>query len=180
MPAHNLAVAAIFNKIADLLEIEGANAFRIRAYRNAARIVSRLSRDVSEMIQSGEDPADLPGIGKDLSGKIHEIIETGYSTQLEELENRIPPELTLLMKLEGLGPKRIKALYQNLSISRLQELKIAARKGRIRKLQGFGKKTENSILEKLDSLEKSGEAQIPSVDAETCSVPPKKDPKKRK
>jgi DNA polymerase (family 10) len=166
MPAHNLAVGAIFNKMADLLDIEGANVFRIRAYRNAARVISSLTRDVSEMIQSGEDLTDLPGIGKDLAEKIWEIVETGYLAQLEEIEGRIPSELSMLMKLEGLGPKRIKALYQNLGISRLKELKVAARKGKIRKLQGFGKKTEKAILDKLDDLEKNTESRLRLMDAE--------------
>jgi DNA polymerase (family 10) len=156
MPVHNLAVTAIFNKVADLLDIEGANAFRIRAYRNAARTISSLSRDVSEMIESGEDLTDLPGIGKDLAQKIREIVETGSMAQLEELESKVPVELSMLMKLEGLGPKRVKALYQNLGVSRLKELKVAARKGQIRELEGFGGKTEKAILEALEDLEKKG------------------------
>ena len=156
MPVHNLAVTAIFNKVADLLDIEGANAFRIRAYRNAARTISSLSRDVSDMIESGEDLTDLPGIGKDLAQKIREIVETGSMAQLEELESKIPVELSMLMKLEGLGPKRVKALYQNLGVSRLKELKVAARKGKIRELEGFGGKTEKAILEALEDLEKKG------------------------
>jgi DNA polymerase (family 10) len=156
MPVHNLAVTAIFNKVADLLDIEGANAFRIRAYRNAARTISSLSRDVSDMIESGEDLTDLPGIGKDLAQKIREIVETGSMAQLEELESKVPVELSMLMKLEGLGPKRVKALYQNLGVSRLKELKVAARKGQIRELEGFGGKTEKAILEALEDLEKKG------------------------
>jgi DNA polymerase (family 10) len=167
MPVHNLAVTAIFNKVADLLDIEGANAFRIRAYRNAARTISSLSRDVSDMIESGEDLTDLPGIGKDLAQKIREIVETGSMAQLEELESKIPVELSMLMKLEGLGPKRVKALYQNLGVSRLKELKVAARKGKIRELEGFGGKTEKAILEALEDLEqKGGEKRIKFLEAE--------------
>ena len=88
MPVQNSDVAAIFDKVADLLEIEGANPFRVRAYRNAARAVSGLARNVSDMVASEKDLTELPGIGKDLAGKIREIVETGSLAQLEELEGK--------------------------------------------------------------------------------------------
>jgi DNA polymerase (family 10) len=149
MPVQNADVAEIFNKVGDLLDIQGANPFRVRAYRNAARTVSSLPRSVSEMIEGDEDLTALAGIGKDLAGKIREIVETGTLSQLEEIEKETPAELDKLMKVEGLGPKRVKALHQDLGISDLDELKEAAEKGKIRGLEGFGKKTEEKILEDL-------------------------------
>ncbi len=157
MPIHNSDVAGIFNKIADLLDIEGENAFRIRAYRSAARTVSSLPRDVSDMVHSGKDLTELPGIGKDLAEKIREIVETGSLAQLKELESKTPPELSRLMQVAGLGPKRVHALHRDLGVTNLEELKEAARAGKVRKLEGFGKKTEQAILEELE--ESGGEEQ---------------------
>jgi DNA polymerase (family 10) len=165
MPVQNSDVSDIFNKVADLLEIEGANAFRVRAYRNAARSVSSLPRNVSDMIRAEKDLTELPGIGKDLAGKIKEIVETGSLAQLEELEGKTPPELSRLMKVAGLGPKRVKALNQNLGVTSLKDLKEAAQKGKVRELEGFGKKTEQAILEELEQAE-GKEERIKLMEAE--------------
>lgn len=150
MPVQNVDVAEIFSKTADLLEMEDANPFRVRAYRNAARTISGLPQDISEMIRSGESLTELPGIGKDLAGKIKEIVETGTLSQLEELTERVAPQLIQLTKLAGLGPKRVKALHRELGITSPDELKEAARNKKIRELEGFGEKTEQSILEALE------------------------------
>ena len=149
MPVQNTDVAKIFNQVADLLEIQGANVFRVRAYRNGARTVASLGQNVSEMTYDIKNLTELAGIGKDLAGKIKEIVETGTLTQLEELEKQIPLDLGKLMKIQNLGPKRAKALYQKLDIRDLESLKEAAEKGKIRELEGFGKKTEQSIREEL-------------------------------
>jgi len=149
MPIHNSDIADIFNKLADTLEIEGANEFRVRAYRNAARVVNDLPQAISAMLDRGESLLALPGIGKDLEGKIKEIIETGTLSQLTEEEKRLPPGLRALMKIGGLGPKRVRALYEQLGIATISELKEAALGGRIRALRGFGKKTEEMVLEEL-------------------------------
>jgi len=150
MPIHNSEVGEIFNKMADLLDIEGANQFRVRAYRNAARIVSGLPHSVSDMVSDKQDLSKLPGIGKDLAGKIKEIVDTGTLEQLEELEGRTSAELSTLMKIEGLGPKKVKVLYEKLGISNVKELKEAASQGKIRELEGFGDKTEQAILKELE------------------------------
>jgi DNA polymerase (family 10) len=149
MPIHNSDIADIFNKLADTLEIEGANEFRVRAYRNAARVVNDLPQAIATMIGRGESLLALPGIGKDLEGKIKEIVETGALSQLTEEEKRLPPGLRALMKIGGLGPKRVHALYEQLGIATISELKEAALGGRIRALRGFGKKTEEMVLEEL-------------------------------
>jgi DNA polymerase (family 10) len=149
MPIHNNDVADIFNRIADLLDIEGGNPFRIRAYRGAARTLSALPRNVSEMVKKGEDLSTLPGIGKDLAGKIKEIVETGTLGQLKDLEGRTPKGLIDLMKIAGLGPKRVKALHQSLGVTTPDQLRKAAEKGEIKNLSGFGEKTEWMILEEL-------------------------------
>jgi len=170
MPVQNSDVKDIFNKMADLLEIEGANPFRVRAYRNAARTVSGLPKNVTEMIKDNEDLTELSGIGEDLAGKIEEIVETGALSQLKELQEKTPPELHELMKLEGLGPKRVKVLNRELNIETLDQLKNAAEEGKVEALEGFGKKTQQKILEALKQKEDWGE-RIKLVEAEERADP---------
>ena len=149
MPVHNADIAAVFDEIADLLEIESANPFRVRAYRNAARTLRDLNRDVTAMIEQGEDVTELPGIGEDLASKIKEVVETGTAAVLEEHRKNVPATLTALLKIPGLGPKRVQALYHKLGIRTLDELRNAAQEGRVKTLQGFGPKTEQHILDQL-------------------------------
>jgi len=147
MPIHHADIATIFEEIADLLEIQEANPFRIRAYRNAARTLSELGREVSNILNKGGELPKIPGIGVDLAAKIHEIVETGKCAFLEKLHKELPPAISELLKIPGLGPKRVKALYQNLDVQTLEQLYRAAADGRIRTLPGFGEKTERNILD---------------------------------
>ncbi len=149
MPVHNADIGAIFDEIADLLEIRGENPFRVRAYRNAARSVAELGRDLKTLIDEGQELPKLPGIGTDLAGKIREICESGTCKLLEQLHRQMPPAITELLKIPGLGPKRVKLLHDRLRIKTAEELKRAARAGRIREIAGFGTKTEASILHAL-------------------------------
>ncbi|MEK6595355.1 MAG: DNA polymerase/3'-5' exonuclease PolX, partial [Pseudomonadota bacterium] len=138
-------------EIAELLEIQGANPFRIRAYRNAARVVGELSQEVSRLLEKGEDLTQLPGIGDDLAGKIKEIAGSGHCSLLDRLHTELPPAITELLKIPGLGPKRVKALYHDLDVQTIEQLYRAARDGRIRALPGFGEKTENNILQAIEA-----------------------------
>jgi DNA polymerase (family 10) len=151
MPKHNADIAAIFEEIADLLEIQSANPFRIRAYRNAARIVGELSQEVPRLLEQGEDLTELPGIGDDLAAKIREIVSSGHCSLLDRLHTELPPAITGLLKIPGLGPKRVKALYHDLDVQTIEQLHRAARDGRIRALPGFGEKTENNILQAIEA-----------------------------
>ena len=146
MPVVNADVAAVFNQIADLLEVQGANPFRIRAYRNAARNVSELGGSVAEMLSRGEDLDALPGIGADLAGKIAEIVASGTCAQLESLRKEVPPAITELLAIPRLGPKRVRALHHELGVQTLPQLLSAAREGRISQVPGFGPKMEQQIL----------------------------------
>lgn len=150
MPVQNADVAELFNRLADLLEIEGANPFRIRAYRNAARTLDELPKSVRVLIAEGKDLAELPGIGKDLAQKIAEVVETGRLEALKEAERRTPRALVELVALPGLGPKRVRELYERLKIRSLEDLGRALRAGKLRKLPGFGAKTEEKILRALE------------------------------
>lgn len=144
-------VAAALENIADLLEIDGANPFRVRAYRNAARVVRDLPRDVAAMCAAGEDLAELPGIGRDLADKIAEIALTGDSAMRRELTGQSPPALTTLLRLPGLGPKKIRALHDALGVTTTEDLAAAAKSGRIHDLPGFGAKTEQRILASIEA-----------------------------
>ena len=151
MPVHNIDIANIFDEIADFLEIENENPFRIRAYRNAARTVRGLGSELKDMIAAGEDLTELPGIGKELAAKINEILETGTAKALIKLQQRIPQSVTEILKLPNLGPRRVRVLYYDLKIENLQQLAKAAEQGRIRALEGFGEKTEKAILEAVEA-----------------------------
>ncbi len=151
MPVHNADITATFEAIADLLEIEGANPFRIRAYRNAARILGDLPQEARVLVERGEDLTRLPGIGTDLAARINEIVTTGHCSLLDRLRRELPPAITELLKIPGLGPKRVKALYHDLDVQTVEQLHRAAQDGRIRALPGFGAKTEQNILEAVQA-----------------------------
>ncbi|HXZ96211.1 MAG TPA: DNA polymerase/3'-5' exonuclease PolX [Burkholderiales bacterium] len=151
MPVHNADIAAIFEEIADLLEIRGDNPFRIRAYRNAARSIGEFGRDFKTLIDSGSEPPKLPGIGPDLTAKIHEIVTSGHCAALDKLRKELPPAITKLLRVPGLGPKRVQTLNRELGVETVAQLKQAARAGRIRDIAGFGMKTEQRILEALEA-----------------------------
>lgn len=145
MAVHNADIAAIFSEIADLLDIEDANPFRVRAYRNAARTVGDLGEDIHAVIAGERGLTGLPGIGSDLAGKIREIVDTGKSSFLESLRREVPPAVSELLRIPNLGPKRVRLLWQELGIETVEQLYRAACDGRIRQVPGFGEKFEEKI-----------------------------------
>ncbi|MBI2961429.1 MAG: DNA polymerase/3'-5' exonuclease PolX [Betaproteobacteria bacterium] len=151
MPVHNADIARAFEEIADLLEIEEANPFRVRAYRNAARTLGGLRLDIAATISEGGELPKLPGIGADLANKIREIAATGTCGLLERLKTELPPAITELLRIPGLGPKRVKVLYHDLGVHTIEQLHEAAREGRVRSLAGFGEKTELGILQSVET-----------------------------
>ena len=152
MPIRNTDIADIFDAIADYLEIEGENPFKIRAYRNASRTIRGLGPELKELVAGGEEVTGLPGIGKELAAKVVEILETGTALALEKLKEAVPAGVIALLKIPGLGPKRVRALYHALKIESLAALKEAAEAGRIQALPGFGARTEHHIREALEAL----------------------------
>ena len=144
---HNTEVAGVFSQIADLLEIKGANPFRIRAYRNAARTLNTLTISVQTMVEEQRDLKDLPGIGNDLAGKIIEIVATGTCALREQLRREMPPFIHELLTVPGLGPKRVKTLSEEGNIQTLEQLYCAARDGRLSHIPGFGRRVEQNILD---------------------------------
>ena len=152
MPVHNADVAALFEEVADLLAIQGENAFRIRAYRNAARTLNQLSRPVADLVAAEEDLSDLPDIGDDLAGKIATIVDTGTLPLRDELAQDIPPAVADLLRIPGLGPKRVRRLRDDLGVDSRADLKRAAEAGEVQALDGFGETMEQNILDGLAQM----------------------------
>ena len=161
----NPAIAALFDEMADLLELDGAVVFRVRAYRNAARTVSDLATPLREMAQQHpEQLTELPGIGKDLAARIQELVATGDFAAHRELLARFPPSLLELLRLPNLGPKRVKQLYDELHIASPAELKEAIAQGRLADVRGFGDRSVAKLKEELDKA--TSERRFLLADAE--------------
>ncbi|EKF84806.1 DNA polymerase/3'-5' exonuclease PolX [Methanobacterium formicicum] len=149
----NHKVASILQQVADYLELDGVD-FRTKAYRRAAHTIETLSVDVADMQKQGK-LEELPGIGKHIHEKIEEILETGNLEYLENLKSEFPLDMDALMQVEGLGPKKIKLLYQELGIKNLDDLEKEAKRHHIRRLKGMGTKTEAEILQNIEFARKS-------------------------
>ncbi|MGO8688630.1 MAG: DNA polymerase/3'-5' exonuclease PolX [Thermoguttaceae bacterium] len=147
----NVEIAAAFDQIADLLEVQGANQFRIRAYRNAARTIRELPEALADIAADADRKlTDLEGIGKDLAEKITTLLDTGELPMLKELLAEIPAGVLELLRVPGLGPKRAAILHRELKIDSLDQLREACQQHRVRDLKGFGEKTETTILQGLE------------------------------
>ncbi len=167
----NIEVARTFDEVADLLEIEGANPFRVRAYRNAARTIGTLNTPVETILRKhGDGLEDLPGIGADLAGKIGVLCRTGALPLLEQLKRKTPESLVTLLRIPGVGPKRAKLIYKRLGVKTLPQLERAARAGRLSALRGMGEATEQAILRGI-AQEHSHTARVPLADAEAYVRP---------
>jgi DNA polymerase (family 10) len=146
----NADIAAVFDHVADLIEYQGGNVFRVRAYRNAARTIGSM---VESLATVRADPAraltDIEGVGADLAAKIGTLLDTGRLPLLDELQREIPAVVFELMRVPGLGPKKVKTLVDELGIDSLDALEQACRAGRVREVKGFGAKTEAAILENI-------------------------------
>ncbi len=150
----NEKVASILYEIADLLELKGGEPFKPRAYRNAAHSIEEMREDIEVVHKQGK-VHDIPGVGDAIAKKVAEIIETGELGYLKDLRNEFPPGLIQLMDVPEIGPKTTLLLYKQLKITNLQELKTAVEQHRIRRLKGFGQKTEENILNGIRLVESS-------------------------
>ncbi len=162
----NEQIAGHFEQLADLLDLSGENPFRVRAYRNAARVVESLARECAEFQPLEENLTELPGIGKDLAAKIAQMLETGRLEALDKARKALPPKLPELLTVQGLGPKKIRKLHEELGVDSIEALKAAAEQGRVRTLAGFGEKSEAAILEALAFHTGDRRYLLPDVRAE--------------
>ena len=154
----NAHIADTFDHLADLLEFQNANPFRVRAYRNAARTIRGLADSLAARVDEGDRPlTEIDGIGADLADKIKSLLVTGTIPLLEELKAQIPASVLALMRIPGLGPKKAAALFQQLDIRDLDQLRAACEAGKVRALKGFGAKTEQTILEGISLAEVAGQ-----------------------
>jgi DNA polymerase (family 10) len=143
----NAQVAAALEQIADLLEFDGANPFRVRAYRTAAQTILDLPESVSAIVQNpNRNLTEIRGIGADLAEKVCTLVNTGSLPLLEELLAKIPQSVLMLSRIPGVGPKKASALYRQLGVATLDQLREACEAHRVRELKGFGAKTEEAIL----------------------------------
>lgn len=170
MPVQNAEVASMFDQTADLLEIQGGNEFRARAYRRAARTIEGLPHSAASMITANEKLTDLPGIGHDLAGKIEDICRTGRFSLLEELKNEMPGDLGAMAGLPGLGPKRIKLLLDELKVSTLQQLRTLVAKGGLRDVHGFGPAVEKKLIAALNKPADLKRYKLVTAEAEAASL----------
>ncbi len=146
----NSQVADVFDEIADMLEFQDANPFRVRAYRNAARTIRDLTEPLTAIVNDPDrDLTEIEGIGKDLAEKIATLVQTGTLPQHQELMQQVPASVLSLMRIPGLGPKKAAALYRELGVKTLEDVRRACEEGKVRTLKGFGAKTEKTILEGL-------------------------------
>jgi DNA polymerase (family 10) len=160
-------VAKILDEIGTMLEVRGENPFKCRAYHNAAKIISDLTQDLNGLIESGE-LGNIKGIGEALTGKITELIKTGKLKYYDDLRKLMPSGLDDLLKIQGMGPKTIKVLFEKLKIQTLEELKQAAENHKLEKLDGFGAKTEENILKGIVQLSKHADKHLYSIAKEAA------------
>lgn len=167
-------IAGQFELLADLLEIQGANPFRVRAYRNAARTITSTAESLADLVISKEDLTQFAGIGTDLAGQIEEIVTSGRHAGLEELRGQIPSGVLDMLRIPGVGPKKVKVFFNELRLTSLDDLRAACESGRLASLKGFGRKTEEAILKNIDlaveqsqrvSIAEAGTASEDIVDA---------------
>ncbi len=159
--AKNQEIANIFYQIADMLEILNVQ-WKPQAYRKAARSIETLSEDIEKIYREGGEKAlmEIPGVGEGIAKKIIEYLEKGKITEYEKLKKKIPTGVEEMMNVEGLGPKKAYRLYKELKIGSLEKLEKAAKEGRIRRLEGFGEKSEQDILRGLEFFKKSQERML--------------------
>ena len=147
----NAEIAAVFERVADLLEFQGANQFRVRAYRSAALEIRDLPESAADIVADpNRSLTDIEGIGKDLAEKITTLVQTGSLPMLAELLAEIPESVLAILRVPGLGPKRAAILFHELKVANIDQLREACQQHRVRDLKGFGAKTEETILQGLD------------------------------
>lgn len=157
MSIDNKRIADILDDIGSLLEVDDASPFRIRAYKNAADTIRLLAPPLADMVTKGDDLTELQDIGPAIAKKIEEIVRTGHLGYVERLAQESGAGILELLRIPGLGPRRVRQLRDELGVKSRDELRTALEEGRVRSLPGFGQKTEERLLRRVDSDGGSGE-----------------------
>ncbi len=150
----NAILSELFDQMADIMEILGEDHFRINSYRKVARVIGDIPTDIETLLATGE-LAKVPGIGKSSLAKIEEFIKTGAIVAHRQLLEKIPPDLPKLLTIPGMGPKGVKAVYEQLKVTSIAELKAVIGNGSVASLPGFGNKKAAAIARGIAFLEKS-------------------------
>src|SRR6185369_1721457 len=145
----NAELARALSRIGTMLEIDGANPFRVRAYEEGARVVENHGESLAALVDEPHALEAIQGIGKSIALAIRELAATGHTQILDELQKKYPDEVVSFTELQGLGPKRVKTLFESLHISTRAALEQAAKDGKLRELPGFGEKVEQNVLKAL-------------------------------
>jgi DNA polymerase (family X) len=157
-------IASHLEEMGTLLELQGANPFKSRAFHNAARVLEGVTDDLAVLVEQGR-LTEIKGIGKSIAEIIGDMVRTGTSSEYETLKKSLPPGLLEMLRIQGLGPKRVKLLYEKLKISTIDALEAAARSDRLSKLEGFGAKTQENVLAGIESLRHRAEKSLYPVAA---------------
>ena len=147
----NSHIADAFDLLGDILDFQGANPFRVRAYRNSARTIRDYPEPLAAMVETQKERlTEIEGVGEDLAAKIITLVQTGALPMLEDLKKQVPESVLALLRIPGVGPKKAAALHKQLGILTLEQLKTACEAGKVRELKGFGEKTEQIILQGMN------------------------------
>ncbi|MBN1480782.1 hypothetical protein JXA70_10950 [candidate division KSB1 bacterium] len=149
MPDMNNKVSRLFNEMADLLELEGANDYRIQTYRRAARHIANLQYDVKRLVEKSSTTAEIDGLSRGMLAKIKQIISSGRLKEIDDLKKRLPDALQALFNIPAIGPHKIQKLYLELDIRNKSDLRTAIKSGQVQKLSGFDESIVNEISEYL-------------------------------
>ncbi len=161
----NAEIASRLSELADLLEIQAANPFRVRAYRNAVRTVEAQTTPLARFAEEGRALTELPGVGKEMAGHIEELCATGKLSVLEEMLQHVPASLIELMHLPGVGPKKAQKLWDELGVESVETLEQAAKEGLVAELAGFGEKSQQKILAGIEEY-RQHRSRVPLVEAD--------------
>jgi DNA polymerase (family 10) len=156
----NVEIARTLAEVADILEIQAENPFRIRAYRNAVRTIEGQTIPLARLVEQESPLTQLPGIGKEMAGHIREMVTTGTLAYRDELLAQFPRALIDLMRLPGLGPKKARRLWDELGVNSVESLEEAGKSGQIAALPGFGAKSQEKILAGIAEFRKRGERRL--------------------
>jgi DNA polymerase (family 10) len=156
----NRELAEMFETVADMLAIRGDQIHRVLAYRRAGENIRELGRDINQIAAEG-GLTTIPGVGATLAAKIEEMLSTGRLEFYEKLSAEIPPSLVDMLRVEGLGPKRVRQIHDTLGIATLDQLAEAAAAGKLRDLPGLGPRSEAKIVANIEALARHGDERIP-------------------
>ena len=162
-------VADILDEMGTLFEMRGENPFKCRAYHNGARVVEALTEDIGDLVRS-DRIKEVKGIGQGLADTIKDLVNTGTAKNFESLKSSLPPGLLDMVKIQGLGPKRIKILFEKLKITSIAELKEACEQHRLAELDGFGEKSEENILKGIELRTRVSDKHLYSAAKESADV----------